>query len=79
MSRTKNIGFCVHWVALNAMNWFVLVGTRSLAALFVVAMTVSSCLGCSVLSHEAIVDALWDVKLKPVLLARYPHASEQEQ
>jgi hypothetical protein len=42
------------------------------------AMAVNSCLGCSVLSHEAIVDALWDVKLKPMLLARYPRASPTE-
>jgi hypothetical protein len=31
--------------------------------------------GYSVLSHEALVDALWDVKLKPVLLARFPNSS----
>ena len=29
----------------------------------------------SVLSHEAIVDALWDVRVKPLLLARYPNAT----
>jgi hypothetical protein len=31
-----------------------------------------------VLSHEAVIDALWDVKLKPVLLAAYPGATRQE-
>lgn len=34
--------------------------------------------GYSVLSHEAVVDALWDVELKPVLLARYPNATREE-
>lgn len=32
----------------------------------------------SVLSHEAIVDALWDVKLKPALLSRYPNATREQ-
>ncbi|MBV9406129.1 MAG: zinc dependent phospholipase C family protein [Acidobacteriaceae bacterium] len=32
----------------------------------------------SVLSHEAIVDALWDVRLKPLLLERYPNATEEQ-
>jgi hypothetical protein len=60
------------------MNLLLLFGARSLIAVFLMAMAVSSCLGCSVLSHEAIVDALWDVKLKPILLARYPRASPEE-
>lgn len=34
--------------------------------------------GYSVLSHEAVIDALWDVELKPVLLARFPHATREE-
>ncbi|HZS55473.1 MAG TPA: zinc dependent phospholipase C family protein [Bryobacteraceae bacterium] len=32
----------------------------------------------SVLTHEALVDAMWDVKLKPVLLARFPNATPEE-
>jgi hypothetical protein len=32
----------------------------------------------SVLSHEALVDALWDTKLKPALLSRYPGATPEE-
>lgn len=39
---------------------------------------VHSCLACSVLSHEAIIDALWDIKLKPALLARFPGASDDD-
>ncbi len=32
----------------------------------------------SVLSHEAIVDAMWDVELKPILLLRYPKSTKEE-
>ncbi len=32
----------------------------------------------SVLSHEALVDALWDVSIKPALLARFPHATPED-
>jgi Zinc dependent phospholipase C len=38
---------------------------------FLLMAAVDAC-GYSVLSHEAMVDALWDVRLKPILLARYP-------
>jgi hypothetical protein len=34
--------------------------------------------GYSVLAHEAIVDALWDVNFKPVLLARFPNVTPEE-
>ncbi len=37
-----------------------------------------SVFGCSVLAHEALVDALWDVTLRPLLKARYANASEQD-
>jgi hypothetical protein len=32
----------------------------------------------SVLSHEAIIDAAWDTSIKPVLLRRFPDATEDE-
>ena len=32
----------------------------------------------SVLSHEAIIDALWDVQLRSALLAQYPHVTPEE-
>ena len=32
----------------------------------------------SVLSHEAIIDAAWDVSIKPILLQRFPDASEDD-
>jgi hypothetical protein len=34
--------------------------------------------GYSVLSHEAVVDVAWDPVIKPLLLARYPTASEAQ-
>lgn len=37
-----------------------------------------SCFGCSVLSHEAIVDAAWPTKLEPFLRARFPRASPDD-
>ena len=36
------------------------------------------CSAYSVLSHEAIIDALWEAKLKPALLAHYPNATPAE-
>ena len=35
-------------------------------------------LGYSVLAHEAMVDALWDVNFKPVLLAGFPNATPEQ-
>ena len=32
----------------------------------------------SVLTHEAIIDSLWEVAIKPLLLARFPNATEDE-
>lgn len=34
--------------------------------------------GYSVLAHEAIVDALWEVNFKPVLLVRFPNATPEQ-
>ncbi len=44
----------------------------------VVFITLQSSRACSMLSHEAVVDALWDVKLKPALLVRYPNSTWKE-
>ncbi|MBV9084146.1 MAG: zinc dependent phospholipase C family protein [Acidobacteriaceae bacterium] len=51
---------------------------EALAILYLFAAAAPSCFGCSVLAHEALVDALWDIKVKPVLLARYPAATAQD-
>ena len=57
------------------MSWFRKGGLDVLLLLGIIS---NVCLGCSVLSHEAVVDAAWDVKLKPVLLSRYPKATPDE-
>ena len=41
-------------------------------------LLVTPALPYSVLSHEALVDALWDVKIKPVLLKRFPDSTAQQ-
>ncbi|MFL6350915.1 MAG: zinc dependent phospholipase C family protein [Bryobacteraceae bacterium] len=47
-------------------------------ALWLVLAIVQPCLGYSVLAHEAVVDALWDVSFKPILLARFPNATAKD-
>jgi Zinc dependent phospholipase C len=53
--------------------WF-----RFSLALLLIAGSIRSCFACSVLSHEALIDALWDAKLKPALLARFPGATPDD-
>src|SRR5579884_296411 len=47
-------------------------------ALLVCLLAVQPLLSYSVLTHEALVDALWSVKLRPLLLARFPNATPDE-
>jgi hypothetical protein len=47
-----------------ALRTFIAIG-------LILALTQKS-LGYSVLTHEAIVDAAWDVSIKPLLLLRFP-------
>jgi hypothetical protein len=51
---------------------------RALAATVLSLLIMKPSLGCSVLSHEALIDALWDVKLKSVLRAQFPNTTEEE-
>ena len=51
---------------------------RTLAIISLSLLVANVSYGCSVLSHEAVVDALWDIKLKPVLLARFPNATSED-
>lgn len=54
---------------------------RPLATLCALAATLTGPLAAraaSVLTHESMVDAAWDVKLKSVLLSRYPKATAEE-
>ncbi len=50
----------------------------ALIGICIAGLTANSALGCSVLSHEAVVDALWDVMLQPALKVRYPNASQEQ-
>ena len=52
--------------------------SKSVISLTCAALLLQPLYGYSVLSHEAVVDALWDVELKPVLLARFPKATREE-
>ncbi len=51
---------------------------RYLLVLIVMALAGLPAQPYSVLSHEALVDALWDVSIKPALLARFPHATPED-
>src|SRR5437763_4283456 len=53
-------------------------GLSSLLAVSLALLMASPSDAYSVLSHEAIVDALWDVNFKAVLLARFPNATPEE-
>jgi hypothetical protein len=51
---------------------------RILISFFLLGAAMDGCFGCSVLSHEAVIDAAWDIQIKPVLLVRYPGATPDE-
>jgi hypothetical protein len=51
---------------------------RALPFLLLGLSAAGSLRGYSVLSHEAVVDALWDVKLRGILLERYPAATADD-
>lgn len=53
-------------------------GFRALSVISLALLMTKPFFGYSVLSHEALVDALWDMKLKPVLLARFPDSTGEE-
>lgn len=49
-----------------------------LLALLLICGTNPACHGYSILTHEEIVDLLWAGEIKPLLMAKYPQASEEE-
>lgn len=51
---------------------------RALTVTFLAFTFAGAASAYSVLSHEALVDALWDVKLKAALLSRYPNATPEQ-
>lgn len=52
-------------------------GALAVSVLFVCALS-QVCSGYSVLTHEQIVDLLWDEQIKPLLLQKYPGTSDEE-
>jgi hypothetical protein len=53
------------------------IGTVAIAMLLVVA-TANVTLGYSVLTHEAIIDSMWEKDIAPVILERFPTATVEE-
>jgi len=51
---------------------------RALVGLLVVVLCASRCAGYSILTHEAIIDATWKHDIEPVLLDRFPGATEAD-
>ena len=51
---------------------------RSLHLIAACTLTTVPCLGYSVLTHEAIIDSLWDTEVRPILMARYPNTTPDE-
>ena len=52
--------------------------TEVILALLLVGLIADVTLGYSVLTHEALVDSMWDKDIKPLLLKRFPSASADE-
>jgi hypothetical protein len=55
-----------------------LVAKTFTAAVVLVIFCLQPLMGYSVLSHEALVDALWGTKLRAILLSRFPNATPEE-
>jgi hypothetical protein len=55
-----------------------LVAKTLTAAVVLVVFCLQPLMGYSVLSHEALVDALWGAKLRAILLSRFPNATPEE-
>ncbi len=53
-------------------------GFRRLVAIFLAFGMAGPSFGYSVLSHEAMIDALWKDGLRPALIAQFPHATPEE-
>ena len=54
-----------------------IVGATIVLMLFVCTFP-QACIGYSVLTHEQIVDLLWDEQMKPLLLQKYPGATADD-
>jgi hypothetical protein len=63
----------------SARKWLTMIRPPSVACLaFLILLSSSVSYGYSVLTHEAIVDSVWDASIKKVLLSRFPEATPEE-
>jgi len=60
------------------MNRFLLKVSRAVVLLSLTLLLAQSSLGYSVLSHQAIIDTTWKDSLRPLLLKRFPQATEEQ-
>jgi Zinc dependent phospholipase C len=51
---------------------------RSLRLIAACALATVPCLAYSVLTHEAIIDSVWDTEIRPILMARYPNTTPDD-
>jgi hypothetical protein len=51
---------------------------RSLVSLVLVCSLAGGTFGYSVLTHEAIIDSMWGESIKPIIIARFPQANEEQ-
>ncbi len=51
---------------------------RAFAGFILLLVSGTSSFGYSVLSHEAVIDAIWDVRLRAILLMRFPNATPEQ-
>jgi hypothetical protein len=58
-------------------NWVMRSCAFLTALLFVLGLS-SRCAAYSVLAHEAIIDAAWDTSIRPLLVKRFPNATQDE-
>lgn len=68
-------------ISASRMRLVIALRTQALTAVVVLACSFAftpSCSAYSELTHEAIVDAAWDVSVRPLLLQRFPNATGPE-
>src|SRR5579863_7290673 len=58
-------------------TWFARICALALA-LFVSIGWPAQCAAYAVLAHEAIIDSAWDTDMRPLLLKRFPTATQEE-
>jgi hypothetical protein len=81
-ASTSRTGFVVAIDVFSAPTtrrvFYLIRGLRiSIVACICIALA-ADCSAYSVLSHEALIDALWNTKLKPALLSKYPNATPDQ-